>query len=72
MIRAIAFSVLSMLSFLAHAAVKEETATIAELPPPDATGLVAFLVAMVAMIGGYVWWIMRKERERKERESAQK
>lgn len=56
------------MSFMAYAAVGEEGAAPVELPPPDATGLVVFLVVMVAMIGGYVWWVVKKERERKQRQ----
>lgn len=59
---------LALLSFMTYAAVGEEPAAPVELPPSDATGLVGFLVVMVAMIGGYVWWIAKKERERKHRQ----
>jgi hypothetical protein len=59
---------LSLLSFMTYAAVGEDAPAVAELPPSDATGLIGFLVVMVAMIGGYAWWIVKKERERKQRE----
>jgi len=60
--------VLSLLSFMTYAAINEEAPAVAELPAPDATGLIGFLVVTVAMIGGYVWWIVKKERERKQRQ----
>lgn len=70
MIRVFSGVFLSLVSFLAYAAVAEDAATPAELPPPDATGLVAFLLAMVVMVVGFVWHIRRSERKRKEREGA--
>lgn len=60
---------LSLISFLAHAAVSEDGPAVAELPPPDATGLVGFLLVMVAMVAGYVWYIRKEERKRKQREA---
>ncbi len=59
---------LSLWSFVTYAAVGEGAAAAAEIPAADATGLVGFLVVMVAMIGGYAWHIAKKERERKQRE----
>jgi len=53
---------------MTYAAINEEAPAVAELPAPDATGLIGFLVVTVAMIGGYVWWIVKKERERKQRQ----
>lgn len=31
----------------------------------DPTGLIVFLVLMIAMIGGFFWYIWRKEKEKK-------
>jgi uncharacterized membrane protein YbhN (UPF0104 family) len=70
MIRIFSGVFLSLVSFLAYAAVAEDAATPAELPPPDATGLVAFLLAMVVMVVGFVWHIRRSERKRREREAS--
>jgi uncharacterized protein HemX len=62
---------LSLLSFMTYAAVGQDAAATVELPPPDATGLVVFLVVMVAMIGGYVWYVHKQERARKQHEGEQ-
>lgn len=70
MIRILAGLFFSLLSFATYAAVAEDAQAVVELPPPDATGLVAFLVVTVAMIAGYVWWIAKKERARKLREGS--
>lgn len=69
MIRIFSGVFLSLLSFLAYAAVSEDAPAAAELPPPDATGLVGFLLVMVLMVVGYIWYIRKSERKRKEREA---
>ena len=61
---------LSLVSFLTYAAVAEDAPAPAELPPPDATGLVGFLLVMIVMVVGYVWYIRKEERKRKEREAS--
>lgn len=48
----------------------QESGDPAQLPPPDATAMVGFLVFFVAMIVGYVLWVRRQLGKQRKDETA--